>query len=76
MPLPEVFLKSLFSHSLEPLPLLFGLVSPALHQMTAPEALPADNPEVGEYDFVFTPGVLNNTNYVLNEENPYRVWTK
>ena len=43
--------------------------------LTAPDALPADNPEVGEYDFVFTPGVLNNTNYVLDEEEPYRVWT-
>ena len=43
--------------------------------LTAPEALPADNPEVGVYDFVFTPGVLNNTNYVLDEEEPYRVWT-
>ena len=43
--------------------------------LTAPNALPAENPEVGEYDFVFTPGVLNNTNYVLDEEEPYRVWT-
>ena len=43
--------------------------------LTAPDALPAENPEVGEYDFVFTPGVLNNTNYVLDEEEPYRVWT-